>query len=64
MIPAVAIPVGAPTAELFFLPIIPRIKPTTAVMKPKPKVDKIVRDAIPKISAAIDIPLPGIATVG
>jgi len=58
-IPAIAIPVGAPPAILFFLPIIPRIKPAIAAGNPNPMAAATVREAIPRIRAANDWPLPG-----
>ena len=55
-IPAVAIPVGAPTSTAFFLPMIPRIKPTIAVATP---TYGTTSEHMPNTIAAIDIPLPG-----
>lgn len=58
-IPAVAVPVGAPTSIAFLLPMIPRIKPIIAVINPIPYIAPIVSDTIPSTSDAVTIPLPG-----
>lgn len=55
-IPATAIPVEAPTVFCFFIAIMPRMRPTTAVAKP---AKGRMRDTIPKTIEAIAIPLPG-----
>ena len=55
-IPAVAIPAGIPTSAFFFLPRIPRTRPTMALAIP---AYGMTSEHMPSTMEAIDKPCPG-----